>query len=55
MERSVTLTVEKETKGTYRFTEDGIESEHIFGTVYVKKSALDGMKPTKVRMDVSVE
>lgn len=41
----VKFTREKETPGTVRFQEDGDKSDHVVGTLYVKKaSKLSGKK-----------
>lgn len=56
MEKTVAMTVEKETKGTWRFSEDGPDDKHVFGTVYVKKSAFGEETPKKIRIQMeSVE
>jgi hypothetical protein len=55
MEKVVKLGVEKETKGTFRFKEEAVEGEELFGTVYVKKAALGDMKPKKMTLSVVIE
>ena len=55
MQKSVTLTVEKETKGTWRFKEDGPDESHMFGTIYVKKASLKGETPKKLIMEVATK
>lgn len=52
---TLTFTQEKETKGTFRYTEDGDPETHKVGTLYIKKSAFPpGQKaPTKVAVAIS--
>jgi len=54
MVKTVKLSVEKETKGTYRFREEGAEDKHVFGTLYVRKSALGGEKPKTLTIQVEI-
>lgn len=50
---TITLPVNKETKGTFRF--ETLDDNAAVSNVYVKKSAIPaGMKPTAVRITVEV-
>jgi hypothetical protein len=46
--------VKKETPGTFHFAENAEREDQISGGIYVKKSALDGVSPTKVRVTIEI-
>lgn len=54
MKKTIRMTVEKETKGTWRFSEEGPENEHVVGMLYLKKAALGEMKPKTLQIEMEI-
>ena len=50
MKIEVTLTLGKETKGTYRY--ENVEPDAAVSTLYVRKSAVEGKPPPVIRLIV---
>ena len=49
MELEVEMSLEKETKGTWRYLEDGDAKKHVLHTMYVRKTAFtEGEIPKKL-------
>ena len=48
-----TFTLEKETKGTFRYAEDDSRMPKI-GTLYVKKYAFEGDAPKKLKISIEM-
>ena len=54
MEKLITLTMEKETKGTYRYKEDGDADQYVIGTLYIRKSAFTE-RPIPQKLSVTIK
>ena len=53
MEQVVEMVLEKETKGAVRYKEKGDPVGHIFGTIYVRKTAFKTMTfPKEVQVTI---
>ena len=50
MKIEVTLAIGKETKGTYRY--ENVEPDAAVSTLYVRKSAIEGKPPSRIRLVV---
>ena len=50
---TATFTLERETKGTYRYAEDGDPAQHKIGLLYVKKGAISGGAPASIVLSVA--
>jgi hypothetical protein len=53
MKLELTFNLEKETKNTYRYQEDGDKDDHAVGTLYIKKNIFEG-SPDK-SLSVTIE
>jgi len=52
---TIHFTMERETKNTVRYHEDGDPNQHVVGVLYVQKTALVQPWPQKLTMTVEVE
>lgn len=46
------FTMDKVTKGTYRYKEVSDLSRGVVGTIYILKSAIDGEPPTNIEVEI---
>jgi hypothetical protein len=53
MNKVLTFTLEKETKGTWRYTEVLEGPDAVVGTLYIKKSALTGDAPKTLTVRIT--
>lgn len=53
MNYRLTFTLEKETKGTYRYAEVADGPNPVVGTLYIKKSALTGDAPSTLTVTIN--
>jgi hypothetical protein len=44
----------KVTPGTFRMDEVGEKEDHISGSIYLKKTGMDGAKPSRIRVTIEV-
>jgi hypothetical protein len=54
MNKTLQFTISKETKGAIQYKEDGASSnaEAVVGTLYVRKSALEGKVPSTLTVTI---
>lgn len=52
MKHVINLTFRNATKGTYRYQETGDGTEHVVGTLYVKKEAVEGVAPQQLTVTI---
>ena len=52
---SVSMTLEKETKGTVRYAEQNEDDNPVIGTLYMKKAALRGQRPPTIEITIQWE
>ena len=45
MDAKITFDYDKSTKGTHRYKEQGDRAEWLVGTLYVKRTAFEGVEP----------
>ena len=51
----LTFDHERETKGTHRYAEQGDPDNLAVGTLYIRKSQLDGERPDKIKVVITAQ